>query len=108
LRIGCIGCIAPPLLRNCYLEVGPVGGADEAVRHLIELMGTRLLARAEFARALAGDVPEYAPEGTEAVPASLECDLDDGRVRVAEKRFGALDPTRQQIPMRRNTEGLSE
>src|SRR5262249_21855799 len=98
----------PPLLRNCDLEVGPVGSADKAVRYLVELMGARLLACAELARALAGDLAENAPEGAETVPAGLECDLDDRRVRVAEQRLGPLDATRQQIAVRRNAEGFFE
>jgi len=75
---------------------------------LVELMGARLLAGAELARALAGDVAENAPEGAETVPAGLECDLDNRRVRVAEQRLGPLDATRQQVAMRRNAEGLFE
>ena len=63
-------------------------GADEAMRNPLELMPGSLLARTKLARTLAGDVPENAPEGAETVPAGLECDLDDWRVRVAEQRLG--------------------
>ena len=85
-----------------------MGGADEAGRHPLELVRSGLLARTELTRALAGDVAERAPERSQALPAGLERDLGDGQVRVAEQRRGPLDSTREQVPVRRDAEGLLE
>jgi hypothetical protein len=35
-------------------------------------------------------------------------DLRDGEIGVAEQRRGALDPSREQVPVRRDAEGLLE
>jgi hypothetical protein len=85
-----------------------VGGADEAGRDPLEGVRSGLLARTELTRALAGDVAEGAPERPQAVPAGLERDRGDGQVRVAEERPGPLDSTREQVPVRRDAEGLLE
>ena len=85
-----------------------MGGADEAGRHPLERVRRGLLARAQFARALAGDVAERAPERAQAFPAGLERDVGDGQVGVAQQRLGALDAARQQIAVRRHAEGFLE
>src|SRR3954452_21075706 len=103
-----IARFAPALLRNCDCEVGPVRGTDEAVRHLGQFVLGYLLAAAKGARAFAGDVVEDAAKGAEAVPAGLECDVDDWQVGVPEQSLGALDPTSQQIAVRRQPEGILE
>ena len=62
------------------------------MRHLVKRVRRRLLAGAQRARALAGDVAEDAAERAEAVPAGVEGDLDDRQVGVAEQGGGPLDP----------------
>jgi hypothetical protein len=78
------------------------------VRYLIELMGACLFSGTKLGRALASDVPEYAPEGAEAVPSGLQRNLDNGHFSVPKQSFGALDTTRQQIAVRRYTERFLE
>ena len=82
--------------------------AEEADGHVFELVRSGLLARPELTRALAGDVAERAPERAQAAPARLEGDLRDGQVGVAEQRRGPLDSPREQVPVRRDAEGLLE
>src|SRR3546814_10143011 len=90
------------LLRNCDGEVGPLGGTEEATGHLFERVRGGLFARTQFARALAGDVAEGAPERAQAVPTGLQCDVEDGHVRVAQQRGGASEPAREQVAVRRH------
>src|SRR5436309_15430999 len=82
----------PPLLRNCYYEIGPVGRADEAVGNLVEPVLRRALALAKLGRAFAGDVAEDPAERSKAVPSGLERDVDDRKVRVAQQRLRPFDP----------------
>src|SRR6185369_15032244 len=82
--------------------------ADVTVGHALEFMMRCLLAFPKRARALARDVAEYSPEGPKAVPACLECNVDDRDVGVAKQRLGPLDPAGQQVPVRRNPEGVLE
>jgi hypothetical protein len=67
-----------------------------------------LLTRAEFARTLACYVPKDASERSEAVPASLERDLGHRQVGVPQERLCPFDAARQQIAVRRNSEGILE
>src|SRR3546814_109077 len=111
LRVGGahgIAGLAPSLLRNCDGEVGPLGGAEEAAGHLFERVRGGPLPRAQLARCFAGDVAEGAAERAQAVPAGLQCDVEDGHVRVAQQRGGAFDPTREQVAVRRHAEGILE
>src|SRR3954453_1808635 len=64
----------PPLLRNCYYEIGPVGRADEAVGNLVEPVLRRALALAKRGRTFAGDIAEDSAERSKAVPSSLKRD----------------------------------
>src|SRR4051794_20048555 len=107
-RAPIIARFAPALLRNCDCEVGPVRGTDEAVRHFGQFVLGYLLAAAKGARAFAGYVMEDAAKGAEAVPAGLESDVHDWQVGIPEQSLGALDPTSQQIAVRRQPEGLLE
>src|SRR3546814_4052669 len=100
--------LAPSLIRNGDGEVGPLGGTEEAAGHLFERVRGGLFARTQFARALAGDVAEGAPERAQAVPTGLQCDVEDGHVRVAQQRGGAFDPAREQVAVRRHAEGILE
>jgi hypothetical protein len=102
------GQIPPPLLQNCDFQVGPVGGADEAVGHLLKLVAGSFLASAELARAFVGDVAEDAAERAETVPTGLEGDLGDRQVGVAEQRLGALDAAGEEVAMRRHPESIFE
>src|SRR3546814_12761048 len=99
LRVGGahgIGGLAPSLLRNCDGEVGPLGGTEEATGHLFERVRGGLFARTQFARALAGDVAEGAPDRAQAVPTGLPRDVADGHVRVEQAPGWAFDPAREQ------------
>jgi hypothetical protein len=64
------------------------------VWYLLELMGARLLARAELARALAGDVAENPPESAETVPAGLEC---VAMIGVSESRSSVLARSMRRV-----------
>src|SRR5437763_13470740 len=75
----------PPLLRNCYYEIGPVSRTDEAVGNLVEPVLRRALALAKLRRAFAGDIAEDPAERSKAVPSGLECDVDDRKVGVAQQ-----------------------
>ena len=59
-----------------------MGGSDEAVRHLLELVLSCLLPLANLCRAFAGYVAEDSPERAKAVPAGLEGHVDDRSIRV--------------------------
>jgi hypothetical protein len=85
----------PPLLRNCDSQVRSEGGTGETARHALKRISGGLLARTEFTRAFASYVTKRAPECAEALPASLERDLRDGKVRVAEERGGPFDAPRE-------------
>ena len=102
----------PPASRRRFSETAIVRSGRCAA--LTKQAGTRAelvrrgpLARADRARALAGDVAEGAPERAEALPAGLEGDLGDGQVGVAEQRRRPLDAPREQVAMRRDAEGLA-
>ena len=83
-------------------------GAENACGHAAELVRRGPLARPDRARALAGDVAEGAPERAQALPACVKGDLGDGQVGLAEQRLGPLDAPRQEVPVRRDAEGLLE
>ncbi|HET6577913.1 MAG TPA: hypothetical protein VFG66_06295, partial [Gemmatimonadales bacterium] len=85
-----------------------MSGAEPAGGHAAELVRRPALARPELARALAGDVAEGAPKGAQASPAGPKRDLGDGEVGVAEQRRGPLDPPGEEVPVRRQAEGLLE
>jgi hypothetical protein len=85
-----------------------VGGAEVAGRRPLELVRGGLLAGPQLAGALAGDVPEDAPERAQTVPAGLEGDLGDGKIGVAQQRRGPLEPAGEQVAVRRQAEGLLE
>lgn len=77
---------------------------DEAVRHTVQHLRLRPHPGAKVGRASAGDVPENATKGAEAVPAGHERNLGDGHVGVAEQRGRAFDPQREEVAMRRRSE----
>src|SRR5262252_8032082 len=97
-----------PLLRNCDREIRTVRRAEDADRHVSERVRRCLFARADRAGALPRDVAKRATERAEASPARPKRDLGDRQFRVAEQRRRALDPPREQVPMRRDTERLFE
>ena len=71
-------------------------------------MRSALLTHPNSTGVLTDDVTECAPERAQAVPARLERDLGDGQIRIAEQRSGPLDAPREQVPVRRDAEGLLE
>ena len=83
-------------------------GAQETGRHHAAILRRAACALTDGTRARAGDVMEDSAEGTQTLPASLECDVGDGQIRIAQQRHGALDAPREQVAMRWNAEGLPE
>ena len=83
-------------------------GADDATRHTAEPVASGSRARTHRARALTGDVTKSAAESAEALPTRLERDIRDRLVSVAQQRRGPLDAPREQVSVRRYTEGLLE
>lgn len=57
---------------------------------------------------VAGHVTERATEGAQAAPARVEGNLADGHLRVPEQGAGPLDAAREQVAMRRQSEGFLE
>jgi chitosanase len=88
--------------------VRPVRGIQDAHGNAPGIVhgGPRPLS--DRARILAGDVAERAPERAEALPSGPERDVGDRAIGITEQRGGALDAPREQIAVRRHTEGLLE
>src|SRR4029077_19273198 len=97
-----------PLLRNCDLEVGPMRRAEEAGGHAAEFVCRSPLADPDGPWARAGNVAEGAAESAQALPARVEGDLGDRQVRVAEQRHRPFNAAGEQVPVRRDAEGLFE
>jgi hypothetical protein len=102
------GRAAAALLRNCGDEIGAMRGAQKTRRHHAAFLGRAACALTNGARTCARDVMKDAAEGTQTLPASPECDLGNGQIRIAQQCHGALDAAREQVAMRRNAEGLPE
>ena len=83
-------------------------GAQVAGGYAIECMRSGFLACPQFPRALAGDVAENAPEGSQAFPSRLERDVGDGHIGVTQQRLGSLDSPREQVAVRRQAERILE
>ena len=82
--------------------------ADETMRDHGQLVACGPFTRTKLARAFARDVPEDSPERPEAVPPGLERNVDDRLIGVAQQRLRSLDPPREEVAMRRNTERFLE
>lgn len=82
--------------------------AHVAPGHAAQLVRRPPLTCPDRARALTGDVTKGAPEGAEALPARLKSDLGDREVGVPKQRRRPLDAPREQVPVRRDAEGLLE
>jgi hypothetical protein len=63
---------------------------------------------ADRSRVQARNVAEGAAERTQASPSGLKGNLGDGQVRVPQQRRGALDAPREQVAVRRYSEGFLE
>jgi hypothetical protein len=96
------------LLRNCGLEIRPLGRADDAAGHAAEIVRRGLCTRSNRARTLARYVAKRAAERAETGPARLEGDPRDGQIGVAQHSRRALDAAREQVSVRRHTERLLE
>ena len=82
--------------------------AEDARGYAAEFARRSPCTHPDRARLLASDVAENAPERAQASPACLEGDLGDGQVTVAQQRRGPLDAPCEQVPVRRDAEGLFE
>ena len=85
-----------------------MGGAHEALRHMLPNVRNRPFARSKLSRALTGDVPENPSKGSKTVPAGSERDLCNGQLGVAKQRCGSLHTAREQVAVWRQAEGLLE
>ena len=83
-------------------------GTQHAGGHVAEFVRHGLFTCPDCAGTLARNVAERAAERTQASPTRLKGDLGDGQVGLAKQRRRALDPPREQVPVRRDTEGLLE
>src|SRR6202011_501431 len=97
-----------PLLRNCDREIGALRSAENTVGHAAEFPRRGPHALPHRAGTFAGNVTEYSTEGAQARPACLEGDLGDRQIGVTEQRGRTLDTSREQVPVRWNTEGFLE
>ena len=83
-------------------------GPQHAGGHRPEFVRRGLFACPDCARTLARNVAEGAPERTQASPTRLEGDLGDGEIGLAKQRRRPFDPSREQVPVWRDAEGLLE
>lgn len=83
-------------------------GADIAMGHALKIVLGCSLAHAELGGTFAGDILKSPAECAQAVPAGLECDVDDRQIGVAQQCFCPLDPPRQQVAMWRQAKGFLE
>ena len=83
-------------------------GTQHAGGHVAEFVSHGLFTCPDCAGTLARNVAEGAAERTQAAPARLKGDLGDGQVGLAKQRRRPLDPPREQVPVRRDAEGLLE
>lgn len=85
-----------------------MGGAHHALWYMLSPVRHRSLACSEISGGLASDVVKDAPKAAKALPASLERDLRNGQVGVAEQSNGSLDTTCEQVTVRRDAESVFE
>ncbi len=75
-------------------------GADEAMGNLLKVGGQKPHPAPQLTRVFPRHVAENTAERADAVPAGLQRDLDDWKIRVTQQRHGPLHPAGQQIAVR--------
>jgi len=88
--------------------MGALRSAQDAGWHAPEFVTSGPLALPDFARILASDVAEGAPECAQAFPAGAKGDVGDGQVSIAQQRRGPLDAPREQVAVWWDAKGLLE
>ena len=83
-------------------------GADETMRNLLKICRQSPHPPPQFTGIFPGHVTENAAERTDAVPAGLQGDFDDRKVRVAQQRNGTLYSAGQKIAVRGYAESIAK
>ncbi len=85
-----------------------MGGADETMRNLLKICRRSPYPPPQFTGIFPGHVTENAAKRTDVVPAGLQGDFDDRKVRVTQQRNGTLDPAGQKIAVRGYAESIAK